>query len=283
MTKSLFLTGATRGLGRTLALEFWKAGYSLVLVARDESELKKLCDILTPIKGQTCVYKICDLSSLEAVQQLIIWAKQILTKIDVLINNAANQGPIGPLVDEDIDYWTDTFKLNLFAPVSLCKGLFSLLKASGSASVINLSGGGATGPRVNFSSYAASKVALVRFSETLAEELKQFNIRVNCIAPGAMKTDMLAKVLSKGSLAGEKEWAIANKVFSEGGASQLEVAELALFLSSEKSLGITGKLISAVWDDWRHWPAHIEQLSNSDVYTIRRIVGRDRDFAWGDK
>jgi 3-oxoacyl-[acyl-carrier protein] reductase len=124
----------------------------------------------------------------------------------------------------------------------------------------------------------------VRFSETLAEETKPLGIRVNCIAPGAMKTGMLGEVLQKGAhAAGEREFAIASKVFAEGGASMDRVAELAQFLASDKSNGITGKLISAVWDDWEHWADHQDELSSSDAYTLRRIAGRDRGFTWGDK
>jgi 3-oxoacyl-[acyl-carrier protein] reductase len=76
---------------------------------------------------------------------------------------------------------------------------------------------------------------------------------------------------------------MASKVFEEGGASMERVADLALFLASDASKGITGKLISAVWDDWEHWPEHLSELSKSDAYTLRRITGRDRGFTWGDK
>lgn len=123
----------------------------------------------------------------------------------------------------------------------------------------------------------------MRFSETIAEELRATDIRVNCIAPGAMKTQMLVKVLAESYAAGEREHAAASKVFEEGGASMDRVADLALFLASDASKGITGKLISALWDDWEHWPEHLEELSSSDAYTLRRIAGRDRGFTWGDK
>jgi predicted dehydrogenase len=151
------------------------------------------------------------------------------------------------------------------------------MRESGGGSIINISGGGATSPRENFSSYATSKAAIVRFSETLAMETRGDGIRVNCIAPGAMKTSMLEEVIKKGNkVAGEKEYEIARKIIVEGGASMERVAELALFLASDESNGITGKLISAVWDNWKQWPEHLKELNESDVYTIRRIAGRDR-------
>lgn len=174
-------------------------------------------------------------------------------------------------------------QVNLFAPVVLCQGLIPLMKRPEGASIINLSGGGATGPRANFSAYATAKAGLVRFSETIAEELKDQGIRVNCIAPGAMKTAMLQEVLEKGDAAGSREASLASEVFTKGGASMDRVADLVLFLASDASRGISGKLISAVWDNWEQWPQHSDEISQSDVYTLRRVAGRDRGFEWGDK
>jgi 3-oxoacyl-[acyl-carrier protein] reductase len=204
--------------------------------------------------------------------------------LDVLINNAAIHGPIGPFLENDFFLWQQAIQVNFLAPVALCHALIPFMKEAGGGSIINLSGGGSTGPRSNFSAYGSAKTALVRFSETLAEETKPFGIRVNCIAPGPMKTEMLSEVLERGAnAAGEREFAIARKVFAEGGASLDRAADLALFLASDKGVGITGKLISAVWDNWEHWPDHLDELSSSDAYTLRRIAGRDRGFTWGDK
>jgi len=192
-------------------------------------------------------------------------------------------GPIGPVWENDFAAWNQALQVDLLAPVALCKGLIPLMNGTSGGSIINLSGGGATGPRPNFSAYATAKAGLVRFSETIAEELKASGIRVNCIAPGAMKTAMLGELLSKGDAAGERELSLASKVFEEGGASMDRVADLALFLAGDAGKGITGKLISAVWDDWEHWPEHLDELASSDIYTLRRIAGRDRGFDWGDK
>jgi 3-oxoacyl-[acyl-carrier protein] reductase len=224
------------------------------------------------------------LSDATQVFELAAKVKATLPHLDVLVNNAAMQGPIGQLWDNDFTLWQQAIQLNLLTPVALCRSFVPWMKDAGGGAIINLSGGGATGPRANFSAYATAKAGLVRFSETLAEETKSIGIRVNCIAPGAMKTAMLGEVLEQGAkIAGDREFAIATKVFSEGGASMDKVADLALFLASDAGKGITGKLISAVWDDWARWPEHLEELSASDVYTLRRIAGRDRGLSWGDK
>jgi 3-oxoacyl-[acyl-carrier protein] reductase len=202
----------------------------------------------------------------------------------VLINNAAIHGPVGATWENKLSEWEDVMRVNLLAPALLSSNFAPWMNSTGGGSIINISGGGATGPRPNFGAYGASKSALVRFSESFAIEAKSLNVRVNCVAPGAMKTALLAEVLEKGAeIAGESEYSVARKVFEEGGASMDKVADLALFLASDASKGITGKLISAVWDDWEHWPEHLNELAASDVYTLRRIAGRDRGFTWGDK
>lgn len=282
--KTCFITGASRGIGEFLTHRFWDAGFNICLVARSEEGLKKIAHALPERKGQQLTCLVCDLANPELVMELAAKVKASLPHLDALVNNAAIHGPLGPLWENDFSMWQQVIQVDLLAPVALCRAFVPWMRETGGGSIINLSGGGATGPRANFSAYATAKASLVRFSETLAEETKPFGIRVNCIAPGAMKTAMLGEILQKGTGAvGEVEFAIANKVFTEGGASMDRVADLVLFLATDASKGITGKLISAVWDDWEHWPEHLNELSSSDVYTLRRITGRDRGFTWGDK
>lgn len=283
MTRAL-ITGASHGLGEVLVSRFWQAGYSLCLVARSRADLERVMLSLPYKRDQVCDRLVCDLANHEAVETLTKHLKADLLELDVLVNNAAIHGPIGPVWENDITAWRHAIEVNLLAPVALCRAVVPLMQKLGGGSIINLSGGGATGPRPNFTAYASAKTALVRFSETLAEETHDMGIRVNCIAPGAMKTGLLGEVLDQGEkVAGAREFSIASKVFADGGASMDRVADLALFLASDASKGVTGKLISAVWDRWEDWPGHIEDLNNSDVYTLRRITGRDRGMPWGDK
>jgi NAD(P)-dependent dehydrogenase (short-subunit alcohol dehydrogenase family) len=277
------ITGASRGLGAHLACRFWHAGWSLVLVARDKSALIDTCVTFEKRPLQTIEFVSCDLASIEQIKKLSFFLKEKYPSLDLLINNAAIQGPIGSLEQNDFDEWLEALQINLLAPVLLCKELIQLLNKTSNPSIINLSGGGAAGPRPSFSSYASSKAALVRFSETIADELRSQNIRVNCIAPGAMKTKMLEEVLAFSGNAGERELELAKKVFSEGGASMDRVADLMLFLASDAGKGITGKLISVAWDNWEEWPNHISELNSTDAFTLRRIVGRDRNIDWADK
>jgi NAD(P)-dependent dehydrogenase (short-subunit alcohol dehydrogenase family) len=109
-------------------------------------------------------------------------------------------------------------------------------------------------------------------------------VTVNAIAPGAMPTDMLRQVVASGQvLAGSKEIESAKKILNGGDLAMERTSDLVEFLISEESLGITGKLISAQWDDWENWPEYIDQLKQSELYTLRRVTCRDRGHTWGDK
>lgn len=282
--KWALITGATQGLGTCLARRFWNEGYSLALCGRNRQGLEIVANDLGARKGQSTSIFVEDFTDPDAPERLFSAVSKTHPRIEVLINNAAEHGPIGPVWENDWSDWQRAIQVDLLAPVALCRKFAPLMAKTGVGSIINLSGGGATGPRANFTAYATAKAGLVRFSETLADEMLSTGVRVNCIAPGAMQTAMLAEVLERGAAtAGEREFTLAGKVFAEGGASMDRVADLALFLASNRSSGITGRLISAVWDRWEEWPIHLEELSKSDAYTLRRIAGRDRGFDWGDK
>ncbi|HTA95892.1 MAG TPA: SDR family oxidoreductase, partial [Verrucomicrobiae bacterium] len=120
--------------------------------------------------------------------------------------------------------------------------------------------------------------------ETLAEELKEFRVDVNAIAPGALATRLVDEVLAAGVEKVGASFFEKNKSWKEKGAVPLELgASVAVYLASAQSDGITGKLISAQWDDWAKLHEHRDELTKSDIYCLRRIVPKDRGKTWGDK
>lgn len=281
--RNVLLTGASRGLGARLARALWRRGASLLLTARSEEGLSLLKDELLPSAraGQTLDAAAADLADAASPRAIVRRAESRWPQIDVLINNAALQGPIGPVWMNPEEEWRLTLQVNLLAPVALCREVLPGMIARRSGKIINLSGGGAASPRPRFSAYAAAKAALARFSETIALEVGEHNIQVNCVAPGAMPTDMTRSVLRAGpETAGAEEFDRARRTAAGDELSVERAAELCCFLASPAGSGITGRLISAAWDPWERLEARREELRDSDIYTLRRIVPRDRGKEW---
>jgi len=274
------ITGATGGLGQALSMAFWRAGANLLLSGRSTERLQELGQSLPSREGQTLHLMECNLAEPAGADALVAGVRERWAHLDILVNNAGILGPVGPLWENEWDAWTAAIMLNLMVPVQLCRSLIPMMNRGGS--VINISGGGATSPRPYFSAYGSAKAALVRFSETLAVETAPLGIRVNCIAPGIMRTRMVEQVVEIGAArAGSQEHRKAQEVLETGGTPPETPADLAVLLASERGNAITGKLLSAAWDPWKDLPDHAADLAESDVYTLRRIVPSDRGMKWG--
>ena len=217
-----------------------------------------------------------------AVEDLVALALERFPQIDILVNNAGVYGPKGLVEDVGWDEWEQALRVNLFGSVLCCRAVLPHFRGNRYGKIIQLSGGGATSPLPRLSAYAASKAAVVRFAETLAEEVRGTGIDVNAIAPGALNTRLLYEVLDAGpDLVGEEFFERALGQRSSGGTPLELAARLAVFLASGDSDGITGKLISAPWDRWEDFPSITDDLRETDVYTLRRIVPADRGLSWG--
>ncbi|TAN38274.1 MAG: SDR family oxidoreductase [Verrucomicrobia bacterium] len=273
------ITGASRGLGRAIAEAFWREGANLLLVARSTAKLEQVAHALPTQTDQHVHVFATDLANTDAPAQIVTAARKHFEHLDILVNNAAVQEPIGLAWGCDTVAWQQALHVNLLAPVALCQAAMPWLATARRGKIVNLSGGGATGPRPNFSAYATAKAGLVRFSETLAVEAQPLNVDVNCIAPGAMGTDMMRAVLAAGpEKAGAREYENAQKLLAQHGGVEQRAVDLAVFLASAASDGLTGKLISAVWDAWEKIPEQLEKVQQSDVFTLRRITPRERGF-----
>jgi NAD(P)-dependent dehydrogenase (short-subunit alcohol dehydrogenase family) len=216
------------------------------------------------------------------VAALVEFAVERLGGLDVLVNNAGVWGPKGAIEDVEWDEWRAAIETNLFGSVLLARAALAHLRRSERGKLVQLSGGGATSPMPFVSAYAASKAAVVRFVETLAGEVE--DVDINAIAPGALNTRMLDEILEAGpQRVGEAQYAKALAQRENGGAPLENAAALAVFLGSRASDGITGRLISAVWDPWESLAGRRAELAGSDVYTLRRIVPAERGMAWGER
>jgi 3-oxoacyl-[acyl-carrier protein] reductase len=272
------ITGASQGLGLEIARAYLREGARVVVCARSPAPLEEL-SALGEVHGTTA-----DVTSERDVAALVAFAVERLGGLDVLVNNAGIWGPKGRVEDVAWDEWRHAVETNLFGPVLLARAAVGHLRASERGKIVQLSGGGATTPMPNVSAYAASKAGVVRFAETLAGELAEDGIDVNAIAPGALNTKMLDEVLEAGpEQVGEAFYAKAIAQRDRGGESPSRGAALAVYLGSRASDGLTGRLISAIWDPWESLGEHADDLEGTDIYTLRRIIPADRGQGWGER
>lgn len=278
------ITGGSQGLGKVIAEHFLREGANVVICARNEKELEATRDELAKkFPAQKVIAKACDVSDEKQVNELVAFALGRLVTLQAVVLNAGIYGPMGPTETVSLDEWRRAIDINLFGVLLPCRAVIPHFKRVHRGKIVVLSGGGATNPLPNISSYAASKAAVVRLMETLAEELKPFHVDVNAIAPGALATRLVDEVLAAGPDKVGAAFFEKNKTWKEKGAVPLELgANLAVYLASPDSDGITGKLISAQWDPWEKLHEFKAEL-NSDIYALRRIVPKDRGKAWGDK
>lgn len=283
--RTALITGASQGLGLEIARAYLQAGAAgICICGRDphtlEHALGELKELAAP--AQKVLGAVADVSRLEDVDRLVDLALSGLGGVTILVSNAGVYGPKGGIDQIDWPQWTRAVEINLLGSVLPARELVAHFTSRRYGKVVQLSGGGATGPLPGLSAYAASKAAVVRFAETLAEELREHRVDVNAIAPGALNTRMLDEVLSAGpDGVGEAFYQRALEQQRSGGIPLAHGAKLAVFLGSAASDGITGKLLSAIWDPWRELPERRRDL-DSDVYTLRRIVPRDRGLSWGE-
>jgi NAD(P)-dependent dehydrogenase (short-subunit alcohol dehydrogenase family) len=279
------ITGGSQGLGKAIAEKFLHEGANVALCARNEKELFATRDELAAkFPAQKVIAKACDVSDEKQVNELAKFALGRLVSVQALVLNAGIYGPMGPTETVPLDEWRRAMDINLYGVLLPCRALIPHFKRIGFGKIVVLSGGGATNPLPNISAYAASKAAVVRLMETLAEELRPFDVDVNAIAPGALATRLVDEVIAAGPEKVGAAFFEKNKTWKEKGAVPLELgASLAAYLASTDSDGITGKLISAQWDPWKDLQQHREELAKSDIYCLRRIVPEDRGKKWGTK
>ena len=198
--RTAIVTGGSHGLGLEIARTFVASGARVLVCARDATALDRARTELESIASDpnSVATTSVDVSEPDAVERLVGSAIERFSRVDVLVNNAGVYGPKGLIDDVAWDEWEQAVRVNLFGSVLCSRAVLPHFRANGYGKIIQLSGGGATSPLPRLSAYAASKAAVVRFAETLAEELRGTGIDVNAIAPGALNTRLLDEVLEAG-------------------------------------------------------------------------------------
>jgi len=283
--RAAIVTGASQGLGLEITRAFVDAGASVMMCARDAAVLEESRKEIAGAAGagQLVVAHAGDVSREDEAAGIVKDALERFSRLDILVNNAGVYGPMGAIDEIEWAGWVRAIEINLLGSVLMSRAVIGYFKAQRAGKIIQLSGGGATNPLPRISVYRASKAAIVRFAETLAEEVKDEGIDVNAIAPGALNTRLLDEAIAAGpERTGRAFYDRSVEQKQQGGAPPERAAALAVFLASPASDGITGKLFSAIWDPWETLASHREELRRSDVYTLRRILPRDRGLDWDE-
>ena len=196
-------------------------------------------------------------------------------KIDVIINCAGIYGEIGRFDKINFKLWKRTIEVNLFGTALICKYFIDLLLKSKTKKIINFSGGGAFNSFPNFSAYACSKAAVVRFTENLAEEFKRYGVTINCIAPGFNATAMQNDVIKAGkSKVGKNFYHFVKKEIKKNRGQLIDIPiKCVNFLINNNIKKISGRTISANFDDWSSstFKKIINNKKNSELFYLRRI------------
>jgi 3-oxoacyl-[acyl-carrier protein] reductase len=265
--KSVLITGAGRGIGKRLAMGFAQAGARVALLARSQAELD-LAKLEIEQAGGNALRLRADVCDLEQVVAAVDRIRVVFGGPDILVAAAGVQGPIGPLLSTKPKAWAETFETNVIGVENSCRAVLPHMIDRRSGKLVLIACGGAGHPRPNFTAYAASKAAVARFAECLAEEVRDDNVQVNCVAPGGSYTHMTDEVLHAGEdRAGAREIAEAEQLRITGGIPPEKQIALVLFLASSRSNHVSGKLIH-VNDDWRRFE---RENMKPELFTLRRV------------
>ena len=278
--RACVVSGAGRGLGRGIADVLARQGASLALCARGERELEAAADDLRREHGVEVVTAALDVRDAGAVRDFALATEREIGPVYGLVNNAAGLGPVGRVDEVDLEEWKRALEVNVVGVVNVCAAFVPQMARAGGGSILNLSGGGIGGPGVpdRISAYTTAKSGVVMLTETLARELAPSAVRVNAIAPGPQPTGFLRPVLDVGPDAVGDDLYRTAAAMADSPTGELQdvderLAKLLLFLLSDESSWLTGKLVSARWDSVESLRAAEKQLRDSSLLTLRRIDG----------
>jgi NAD(P)-dependent dehydrogenase (short-subunit alcohol dehydrogenase family) len=220
--KVAIITGGGRGIGKAIAMHYAREGAKLALCARTSTELdqtiKELRGMNAEAEGWTC-----DVSLEEPVKAFVANAHKQLDRIDILVNNAGVMTRPTPMTELDVKKWDYTIAVNLRGPFLITQAVLPIMMKQKAGSIINVSSMIGRGAYANFLAYATSKWGLEGFSQTLAAEARSSNIRVNSVEPGY----------------------VATKLTGYSGSKPESVTEVFVFLASDESKSVTGKMLSS--------------------------------------
>jgi NAD(P)-dependent dehydrogenase (short-subunit alcohol dehydrogenase family) len=231
--KVALVTGASRGIGRAIAKAYAREGARVFLCARSERGLEEAAKEIRELGGQV-EWRRTDITRTGEVHQLVHEVRRRFGTIEILVNNASVLGPRTPIADYPLSAWNEVMRVNLTALFLVTKEVLKLMLSQREGSIINLSSGVARTGRARWGAYSVSKFGVEGFTQILAEEVKDSNIRVNAVNPGGTRTEMRAAAYPE-----ENPMTLPTPD---------EITGVFVHLASTESRGVTGKSFDA--RDW---------------------------------
>ena len=231
--KVALVTGASRGIGKAVAMAHAREGAKVVICARRQAELKRGAREIQAAGGEAS-WIAADIARSNDVKRLVREAERRYGTIHILVNNASILGPREPIARYPLAAWEQVLKVNLTAQFLVTKEVLRLMIARREGSIINVSSGVGRIGKARWGAYAASKFGIEGLTQLLAEEVKEFNIRVNAVNPGATRTEMRAQAYPE-----EDPLTLP---------TPNEITAVFVYLASPESIGVTGKSFDA--RDW---------------------------------
>jgi NAD(P)-dependent dehydrogenase (short-subunit alcohol dehydrogenase family) len=238
------ITGGASGIGLAITHAFSAEGAVVVIAARNASRLSEVADAINSNAGRARAIP-ADVSDENHVRQMVAQALAEFGKIDILVNNAGIPGITAKIVDMELDKWNEALAINLTGTMLCSREVLKDMMARKSGNIINISSVGGMSGFPMRSPYCVSKMGVIAFTETLAIEAGEYNIRVNCISPAAVRGDRILNAASaKAAALGVDREEILGRLIKDFSLKRLietsEVAAAAVFLASDESSAITG-------------------------------------------
>jgi NAD(P)-dependent dehydrogenase (short-subunit alcohol dehydrogenase family) len=232
LNKKAIITGASRGLGRALALRFAQEGAAVAICSRNQSAIDAVKDELLALDGDVQVLaRECDIANPKQVSEFVEAIVEHFGRIDILVNNAGMLGPRVPIAEYPPREWELVVQTNLNGTFYMTNAVVPVMLKQQAGAILNVTSSvGKTG-RAKWGAYAVSKFAIEGLTQVLAEELKPHNITVNSVNPGSLATEMRRQAYPN------ENPALLRK--------PEEVTEVFVYLASYHGTGITGQWFDA--------------------------------------
>jgi NAD(P)-dependent dehydrogenase (short-subunit alcohol dehydrogenase family) len=264
--KVAIVTGGGRGFGRAMAEALAADGATVAVTARSADQLAETVALITQKGGRAAAF-MADVIDSAAVKKMVADVEQKLGPIDILVNNAGVGGPVGPAWENDPDEWWRILEVNVHGPFLCAMAVLPAMISRRKGRIINIASGAGIRPLPHNSSYSVSKTALVRFTECLALETKEYGVQVFTVRPGLGRTAITEKIAS--SPEGQKWMPEIAELLDKGEDLPMErVSQLVLFLSQGQADALTGRYFM-VHDDETELVGRTEEILRDDLLTLK--------------